>query len=233
MLVLACYGTVGTLAQPTVESDGNNLVLKTGDGGEISFTSMAGSMEQTISLTELRQALTDIADLKEQLKECTDGLDLIKNDVASNSLQVQANREVKVDVDKNAKSVADAVTSIANLKEAQDDESDGIQSELSALAEKVNKVPTCAAIGEDNVDENLKIHSSVLTTEHVVGFKLHLACEDGYGADGVTEMACFPSGNYCNAATFPSGSCSKSEALPTCKKCPEKCATCLPNGGDC
>ena len=46
-------------------------------------------------------------------------------------------------------------------------------------------------------------------------------------------MACFPSGNYCNAATFPSGSCSKSEALPTCKKCPEKCATCLPNGGDC
>lgn len=39
-----------------------------------------------------------------------------------------------------AKSVADAVTSIANLKEAQDDESDGIQSELSALAEKVNKV---------------------------------------------------------------------------------------------
>ena len=60
MLVLACYGTVGTLAQPTVESDGNNLVLKTGDGGEISFTSMAGSMEQTISLTELRQALTDI-----------------------------------------------------------------------------------------------------------------------------------------------------------------------------
>lgn len=43
----------------------------------------------------------------------------------------------------------------------------------------VPKVPTCAAIGEDNVDENLKIHSSVLTTEHVVGFKLHLACEDG------------------------------------------------------
>ena len=80
------------------------------------------------------------------------------------------------------------MTSIANLKEAQDDESDGIQSELSALAEKVNtvldkmdvpKVPTCAAIGEDSIDANLKIHSSVLTTEHVVGFKLHLACKDG------------------------------------------------------
>ena len=87
-----------------------------------------------------------------------------------------------------AKSVDDAVTSIANLKKAQDDESDGVQAELSALAEKVNKVmddmdepkvPTCAAIGGDSVDTNLRIHSSVLTTEHVVGFKLHLACEDG------------------------------------------------------
>ena len=54
-----------------------------------------------------------------------------------------------------------------------------------------------------------------------------------YAADGVTEMACFPSGNYCDASTFPAGTCSQSDSFPTCKKCPDSCATCLPNGGAC
>lgn len=184
-------------------------------------------------------------DFKEQLQECREGMDGLTEEVGANALKLEQIDTISFDVKSNAKLVADLTTAFAALKEVHSVESDGVQSELATIAGKLNKVvesldndepqiPTCTAIGKENVDTNLKIHQTVLTTDHVVGFRLHLACKDGYATEeGLTELACFPSGNYCDSATFPAASCTEPDSFPSCKKCPDECTTCLPNGLGC
>jgi hypothetical protein len=182
--------------------------------------------------------------LKEQLQECTEGIGTNTEAVGANALKLEQVDTISFDVKDNAKGVADLVTALAALKEVHSVESDGVQSELATIVGNVNKlmenstdelrIPTCPAIGKENVDSNLQIHQTVLTTDHVVGFRLDLACKDGFVTeDGLTELACFPSENYCDGTTFPAASCAKSDAIPSCKKCPDACATCLPNGLGC
>eukprot|EP00729_Bicosta_minor_P015109 gene15109-6566_t len=133
--LLACLSTrrAAAAAAPTVESDGPDLTLKCGDGGDVSLASPDG----VVTLAQLSQALADIAELKaeqkdfkEQLQECREGMDGLTEEVGANALKLEQIDAISFDVKSNAKLVADLTTAFAALKEVHSVESDGVQSEL-------------------------------------------------------------------------------------------------------
>jgi hypothetical protein len=183
-----------------------------------------------------------VGTLTEKLDACTATTNTLEEGVAAHSIQLLSLEELEEKIKLNGRSVTTTAASIATLAESQANSEDGINYALSELGKKVDglttdaenktQTPTCAAIG-GNVDENLAVHASVLNTDHVVGFYLHVLCKDGYAPEGNNELTCFPSGKFCTSDGFPSGGCDTGDKIATCKKCPTGCTTCLPNGGGC